>query len=269
MQWIKALFVFLISFGAFLGASFLAAVWRRRRLDPDSSRLERILPGYDCGVCGHLDCRDYAVALLNDGADPALCLPGGSATAASLRSVLAEGRDETARALKRAVVRCTGTSVAARVSYAYSGYDDCASAAALYGGPKDCKDGCLGFGSCVRACPLGAIRIEKSCATVDPRVCTGCGLCLSSCPKALIVLIPVDQQWFVACSAKKPPEERLKDCDTACTACGECARRSVQGEFVLDQGMARASAVWSQSWEDIARACPTGAIRRVDDIKKT
>ncbi|MDA8424500.1 MAG: 4Fe-4S binding protein [Treponema sp.] len=263
MQWITALFVFLVSFGAFLGASFLAGVGRRRMRDPDAARLARILPGYDCGVCGRVDCRDYAAALLNDGADPALCLPGGSATAASLRSVLVERGGASGSALKRAVVRCTGTSAAARVSFAYEGYVDCAAAAALYGGPKDCKNGCLGFGSCLRACPLGAIRIEKGCAIVDPRVCTGCGKCLSACPKDLLTLIPIEQRWFVACSAKKPPEERLKDCDTACTACGECARRSVQGEFVLDQDMAHASLVWSESWEDIARACPTGAIKRV------
>ncbi|MGO8692350.1 MAG: 4Fe-4S binding protein [Rectinemataceae bacterium] len=269
MQWIKALFVFLLSFGAFLGASFVAVVWRRRVTDPDLVRLRRMLPGYDCGLCGRIDCRDYAGALLYEAADPALCGPGGSATESSVRSLLEERRPGIGDKLQRAVVLCAGTSSVARASFEYDGYRDCASAASLYGGPKRCKDGCLGFGNCARACPLGAIKVEKGCAVVDPEICTGCGTCLHACPNDLIVLIPVDQQWYVACSTRRAPDERLRDCDLACNACGECVRRSVQGEFALTQNISRAMTVWSESWDDIAHACPTGAIRRIGDGKKS
>jgi Na+-translocating ferredoxin:NAD+ oxidoreductase RNF subunit RnfB len=269
MQWIKALFVFLLSFGAFLGASFIAMVWRRRRIDPDLARLERILPGYDCGICGKIDCSDYAGALLAEASDPALCRPGGSATESSIRSLLEERKGDGPVSPMRAVVQCAGTSAVARASFDYDGYRDCASAVSLYGGPKQCKNGCLGFGDCARACPLGAIRIEKGCAVVDPQICTGCGICVSVCPQDLIALIPIDREWYVACSAESAVDERLRDCDLACNACGECARRSVQGEFVMTRNISRAMNVWSESWADIAASCPTGAIRHIGDRKKS
>lgn len=269
MQWLSAIFAFLFAFGAFFGASFLTAAWRRRRrTEGEVLRLERALPGYDCGLCGRVDCRDYASALASEGADPARCAPGGSATESALRAILGESPQDGRGAQRRAVVRCAGTAGLAQTRYEYDGYADCASAALLYGGPKRCKDGCLGFGSCVRACPLDAIRVEEGCALIDPELCTGCGLCLPLCPTGVIELLPASQLWHVACSAASAPEGRLRHCAAACTACEECARRSFQGEFTLVGNIARASAGSASFSAEIAESCPTGAILRVGDRKK-
>lgn len=52
----------------------------------------------------------------------------------------------------------------------------------------DCKAGCIGCMKCQKACPSGAIKVERFKATVNPELCTLCGECASVCPKGVISL---------------------------------------------------------------------------------
>ena len=161
MAWLTILFAFLIAFAAAFGASFLSLAWKRRRKSSvGEQRIEFLLPGHDCGLCGYGTCRDYAEAIDRLGADPALCSPGGAELENSLRSLLSEREGDGRAAKLRAIVRCGASKGAAGLAFDYDNREDCATAAILYGGPKICKDGCLGFGSCAKACPLGAIRVR-------------------------------------------------------------------------------------------------------------
>jgi len=45
----------------------------------------------------------------------------------------------------------------ADAKYIYDGLNDCRAAALLGGGMKVCTIGCLGLGTCARACPFDAI----------------------------------------------------------------------------------------------------------------
>ena len=54
------------------------------------------------------------------------------------------------------------------------------------GGAKGCAYGCLGYGSCVDACPFDAIHIVDGIAVVDKEECKACGKCVDACPKHLI-----------------------------------------------------------------------------------
>ncbi len=270
MIWLKLVIAMVTAAASFFGVSFLSSAWRKlRKAGAETLKLEAMLPGYDCGLCGSGDCQGYATAIDTLGADPALCLPGGDRLERRLRSFLSERPGDLRAFARRAVVRCGGRAGFAAKEFPYSGLSNCRSATMLYGGPKRCKEGCVGFGSCATACPLGAIRIASGLAYVDPAICTGCGECVKACPLGIISMVPRDQAWYVACSSRRAPESRASDCSVACTACGECVARSGRSEFILEGKLARENpAAVGGKWPEIADCCPTRAIALAGFEKK-
>ncbi len=269
MVLLKFLFALGLASVSSFGASFLVGAWRKRKkTDPLALALGEQLPGFDCGLCGAEDCQAYASAVVISGADPGLCSPGGRRMESRIRSFLGENLDDSRSLRSVATVLCGGDSQSAATDYEYDGQEDCLSAAALYGGPKRCKDACLGFGACARACPLGAIRIEDRLAKVDADICTGCGKCLAACPRSLLALKLEGEVWHVACSSRRGSEAKAADCAKACIACGECVSASFQGEFKLEKNLASARQVGNGQWEAISLRCPTKAIVGRDERKK-
>lgn len=264
MAWLNLAIVLIAAIVASFGASFLSSGWKkRRRTEPETLRIEAILPGYDCGLCARVDCRAYAAAIDRNLEDPALCLPGGSRLESRLRALLAERRGDPRGVSYRAVVRCGGRKGSVALHFDYDGLADCASAALRFGSSKKCKEGCLGLGSCVSVCPLGAIRVSSGLAVIDPVLCTGCGRCVDACPPRVISLIPREQRWFVACSSQREGSYKSEVCSAACTGCGECFGRSGRSEFRMDGSLARENAeAGGGRWADIAKLCPNGAIVR-------
>ena len=63
------------------------------------------------------------------------------------------------------VMTCHGTSAYARDEAEYAGIPTCAAAALVFGGPRACKNGCLGLGDCVRACPFDALYHRRRAAS--------------------------------------------------------------------------------------------------------
>ena len=59
----------------------------------------------------------------------------------------------------------------------------------LSGGSKVCPIGCVGLGTCARACPFVALSMgPDNLPVVNLAKCTGCGTCERICPKNIITL---------------------------------------------------------------------------------
>jgi NADPH-dependent glutamate synthase beta subunit-like oxidoreductase len=84
---------------------------------------------------------------------------------------------------------CTYGFQDADVKFMYDGVRDCRAAALLGGGSKVCPIGCIGLGTCARACPFDALSMgPDNLPVVNLAKCTGCGTCERICPKHIITL---------------------------------------------------------------------------------
>ena len=124
-----------------------------------------------------------------------------------------------------AYVQCQGDCDKTTLDYEYHGIEDCRMLSFVpNGGAKSCNYGCLGFGSCVKACPFDAIHVEKGVAVVDKEKCKACGKCVAVCPKNLITLIPYDAKYVVACSSREKGPVTMKECSVGCIGCQLCKK---------------------------------------------
>jgi NADPH-dependent glutamate synthase beta subunit-like oxidoreductase len=156
-------------------------------VDPLVEAVEEALPGANCGGCGFAGCSSAAVAIASGKAAPNICVGGGPEIGEAVAAIL--GVEVTYREPEIARPDCTYGVESADLRYRYDGLADCRAAALLAGGQKECHIGCLGLGSCSRACPFGAITMgEDHLPKVDPALCTGCGTCERICPKNIIRL---------------------------------------------------------------------------------
>lgn len=100
----------------------------------------------------------------------------------------------------------------------------------------ECKDGCVGIGSCVASCKYGALTLEDGSIVVDKEKCNGCGDCAAEgvCPQHLIRMIPADATNFIPCSSTEEEEDKVrKTCGFGCIACGECERACPEGAVTV------------------------------------
>ncbi|MDE7036625.1 MAG: 4Fe-4S binding protein, partial [Lachnospiraceae bacterium] len=135
------------------------------------------------------------------------------------------GVEAGAQARQTAFVKCAGTCDKAGKDYEYHGLNDCIMVNMMQaGGPKSCNYGCLGEGSCVKACPFDAIHIVDGVAVVDKEACKACGKCIAVCPKKLIELVPYDQKHLVECSSHDKGKDVMKACSVGCIGCKMCEK---------------------------------------------
>jgi RnfABCDGE-type electron transport complex B subunit len=191
--------------------------------DPRIEEVEAALPGINCGACGYAGCAGYAEAVVDAGESMTLCAPGGAETARAVAAVM--GAEVEAAEPKFAVTCCQGGSVPDR--FAYAGVQDCRAATVmgLAGGPKACTWGCLGFGTCMKACPFGAITMSPDrLPVVDETKCTGCGRCVEVCPRDLNRVDPESRTVFVLCKSRDKGAIANKLCERGCIACRKCEK---------------------------------------------
>lgn len=216
--------------GLFLG---IAGMKFKVEVDEREEAVLAALPGNNCGGCGFPGCSGLAAAIVKKEAAVSTCPVGGEIVANKIAKIMGVEVGESMKTV--AFVKCQGDCDKTKVDYEYSGAKDCGMLSFVpNGGPKTCNYGCLGFGSCVKACPFDAIHVENGVAVVDKEACKACGKCVAACPKNLIELIPYDAKYAVACSSKDKGPVVMKGCSVGCIGCTLCAKNCPNEAVKID-----------------------------------
>lgn len=160
--------------------------------DPRIDEVEALLPGANCGGCGYAGCRALAEHIVNDHTVDTQCPVAEPIVMEKIADLL--GLEASVQEKQVATLLCKGTHENSALAMDYRGIQDCWAAVIVADSIKDCAFACLGLGSCVQACNFDAMRIENGIVVIDEEKCTGCGICISHCPKNLLVLRPVSQK---------------------------------------------------------------------------
>jgi electron transport complex protein RnfB len=200
-----------------------------------ANEVKGLLPGADCGACGHPGCFAYAqavaknVKVLED--NPCRILAKDEEGSQRLGEYLGIDISDAGPGSK-AIVHCTGDSPTIGL---YDGVGTCAAAILVGAAEKECPYACVGYGDCAIVCPEDAITIDpaKRVAVVDWEKCIGCGMCVATCPRGLIELVPAEMPQYLGCNylSRKDVSGRKK-CSVGCLHCRICVKASEGGEVV-------------------------------------
>jgi len=179
--------------------------------DPKVVAIDDALPGANCGGCGYPGCNANAQAIVEGKQDVNSCVAAGDDVAMAIAGIM--GVSVTDKEPEFAGPGCYYGNDEADMEYKYLGVTDCRAAALLFGGMKVCRIGCLGLGTCVKACLFGALSIgSDGLPKVDQEKCTGCGACERACPKHIIRLTSVTRRIM----REYTKEECITPCQRAC-----------------------------------------------------
>ena len=214
--------------------------------DPRLDQLNECLPGANCGGCGYAGCGGYAEAVLNGEAPIGKCASGGNECAQAMAAIMGVQAEEVTR--KVALVRCSGEKrydksgnlvSGAKIKAEYEGFQDCLAASKIGGnGPLSCKFGCLGFGTCVKACKYDAISIVNGVAKVNEDRCVGCLACAAVCPRNLIVPVEPNRNVVIACASLAKGAVTTRGCTVGCIGCGLCKKICPKDAITIEKNLA-------------------------------
>ena len=235
--------------------------------DPRLERIHGLLPGANCGVCGKAGCFGFAESILSGKLSIDACKVADEKTKEIIAQLLGKKLE---RQVKRvATLHCYG-GIRVKDKFLYKGIEDCVAANLVLGGQKECTFGCLGFGTCARVCPFGAISMnEERLPVVDEDKCTACGKCVEICPNPLFSLVPFDKIYAVRCKSLDIGKEVMTVCPVGCIACHKCEKACPTGAIKVIDNLAVIDYNICDNRAECFKVCPTKTIgtRITADIK--
>lgn len=258
---IKFTLIFLAGLGATFGIGLAIAAKRFAvQIDPRVEKVKDVLAHAHCGACGYAGCEQYAEAVVNKpDVSPNLCIPAGAKGAEAV--ALITGKKAEVQEPQFARIMCQGGWSKSRKRFKYEGVLDCRAAILSGGGDKACRYGCLGYGTCSRVCPFGAITMTGDhLPFVDITKCTGCRKCEATCPTKVIEVIPASKMVLVTCHSKDKGGDTKKNCDVGCIGCGICVKVCPFDAPSLQKNLSRIDIDKCRICGLCVRKCPTKAV---------
>jgi len=203
--------------------------------NPLIKSLHLLLPNANCGACGYPGCSAFAEALLEKKVSPEKCSGISSENLSKICRIL--GIEEKTKVKMVARVFCSGGNNATR-KFEYNTLKDCRSLNILFDTNLNCTYGCIGFGSCEKKCPFGAIKMMNNLPEIDEEKCTGCGICVEVCPKKIIRLVPYNKKVYIRCCSHDKGSVVIKICKTGCIGCGKCVKVCPRNAISLQENLA-------------------------------
>jgi len=227
--------------------------------DPRIDKIQNNLPGANCGACGMGGCSGLAEALTEGKCSVDKCTVAEEESKAKISQILGVEFKKSVR--KIASLHCAG-GVKVKERFIYSGINDCVAANLVLGGQKSCVYGCLGFGTCVKVCPFGAIAMSKEgLPVIDKDKCKACNKCVEACPKKLFSLIPETHNVIVACSSCDSGKETKSVCPVGCIACRLCEKACKFDAIHVVDNIAVIDYNKCTSCGECVKVCPMKTIR--------
>lgn len=190
--------------------------------NPLVEEVVEVLPGANCGACGYAGCSDFAERVVDESAPIDGCPVGGFEIAKEVGGILGQEVSEGEKEVP--YVRCNG-GVNCVDRFDYVGIDDCKAVMMLSDGEKGCSFGCMGRGTCVRACPFGAITIgDDRLPKLNPHLCRSCGLCIDACPNQILMFSKEAEKVHVLCRSHDKGKAVKAACTVGCIGCKICEK---------------------------------------------
>ncbi|MFT4304335.1 MAG: RnfABCDGE type electron transport complex subunit B [Candidatus Woesearchaeota archaeon] len=236
------------------------------KVNPKVWEIERALPGLNCGACGYPSCAAYAKAVF-EGEKTNLCKPGREKTASRISQISGRSFDNNSNHNTVAQVRCNGGCNETTIKFEYKGIKNCRAASLVNDGYKNCNYSCLGFGDCVKVCPVDAIKMsDNHLPIISKEICIGCGKCVTECPKGIIRLTPKKSRVHVRCSSINKGKLVVQFCKVGCIGCKKCEVECPFDAIHIKDDLAMIDYTKCTSCQKCVKVCPRKIIT-VDQLQ--